>query len=149
MEYGMTGVNGVQRLLLQSHKEYTAGVESWSETVLGRDPLGNVSGVKERGRPSTVILWGYKGLYPVAVVENASVSAVTTALGLASGSSVTAGMLRSSCSPRIWRTSPGSLVVIQSTPRPIIARMSSSRSTVQTLTLMPRSWASATHSGCL
>ncbi len=81
MEYGMTGVNGVQRLLLQSHKEYTAGVESWSETVLGRDPLGNVSGVKERGRPSTVILWGYKGLYPVAVVENASVSAVTTALG--------------------------------------------------------------------
>ena len=36
---------------------------------------------RQRGRPSTVILWGYKGLYPVAVVENASVSAVTTALG--------------------------------------------------------------------
>lgn len=101
MEYGMVGVNGVQRLLLQSHKEYTAGVESWNETVLGRDPLGNVSGVKERGRPSTVILWGYKGLYPVAVVENASVSAVTTALGagvvsaMASASSPTTAQMNS------------------------------------------------------
>ena len=73
----------------------------------------------------------------------------TSALGSAFGSSSEALASLSSSEPRSLRAVRGSLVVMQSTPRSIIAFMSFSLFTVQTLTLIPRSCASFTHSGCL
>ena len=94
-EYGWYNVGGVQRLLPSRMSESTRGVENWSEEVLSRNALGNVEEMKERGKPSTVVLWSYGGLYPVAVVENAVSGDVSAALGqtfissLASASSPT------------------------------------------------------------
>ena len=98
-EYGWYSVGGVQRLLPSRVAESTKGVENWSEEVLSRNALGNVEEVKEHGKPSTVVLWSYGGLYPVAVVENAVSGDVSAALGqsfittLASASSPTAAQL--------------------------------------------------------
>ena len=62
-------------------KELTHGEESWREEVLSRDCVGNISEVKSTGKPRTVILWGWSGLYPIAVVENARLEDVTNSLG--------------------------------------------------------------------
>ena len=100
-EYGWYNVGGVQRLLPSRVSETARRVENWSEEVLSRNALGNVEEVKERGKPSTVVLWSYGGLYPVAVVENAVSGDVTAALGqnfissLASASSPTTVQLNS------------------------------------------------------
>ena len=68
-------------LLPSLHIEKTDGVESWRETIESRDRLGNVQSVKEKGRPETVIFWGYGGRYPVAIIENASYEDVYLYLG--------------------------------------------------------------------
>ena len=57
------------------------GTESWREEILNRDILGNPASIKEKGRPVTSVVWGYNGLYPVAVAEGASYSSLVTALG--------------------------------------------------------------------
>lgn len=75
-EYGM--FNG--RLMPARTIEYVGGVESWREEILSRDVLGNPASVKEKGRPVTSIVWSYNGLYPVAVVEGASLQSVLSAL---------------------------------------------------------------------
>ena len=67
--------------MVSARKEYTDGNLSWSETVQARDYMGNVSQIKERGKPVTSILWSYKGRYPVAILKNATASQMTNALG--------------------------------------------------------------------
>lgn len=68
-------------LLPSSRIEYVDGKEAWREDILSRDGHGNILQVKEKGRPNTVILWGYGGKYPVAVIENATLAEVSSALG--------------------------------------------------------------------
>ena len=80
-EYGWFTVDGQQRLLPSCHIEKTLGAESWRESVLSRDCTGNISSFKERGRPETVVIWSYAGLYPVAVIENATMAGVVAAMG--------------------------------------------------------------------
>ena len=80
-EYAWTAVDGVQRLLPSVHKENHLGTESWRETFLTRDCKGNISSVKEKGRPETVIIWSWSGRYPAAVIENSTMTAVASALG--------------------------------------------------------------------
>lgn len=80
-EYATFFINHEAYLLPKYRIEKTDGVESWRETVNRRDNLGNVQSVKEKGRPETVIFWGYGGRYPVAVIENASYSDVSLLLG--------------------------------------------------------------------
>ena len=74
VDYDWIDIKGNQYLLPKSHKEYTLGTESWSETILTRDCKGNISSFKEKGRPETIVLWSYNGRYPVAVIENLSMS---------------------------------------------------------------------------
>ena len=69
------------RLMPARTIEYVDGAESWREEILERDALGNPASVKEKGRPVTSVVWGYGGLYPVAVAEGAPYSAVVSALG--------------------------------------------------------------------
>lgn len=76
IEYDWTTINGKRVLLPSVHVEKTGGTESWRETVLSRNGLGNISSFKETGQPETVILWGYKGLLPVAVIRNATIEQV-------------------------------------------------------------------------
>ena len=57
-------------LLPQSHKEYYKGQECWHETVLSRDPQGNVTSIKEKGKPLTNIKWGHNGMYPVEIRQD-------------------------------------------------------------------------------
>ncbi|MBR0287184.1 MAG: RHS repeat protein, partial [Bacteroidales bacterium] len=76
-------INNHSYLLPSLRIEKTNGVESWRETIESRDKLGNVQSVKERGRPETVIFWGYGGRYPVAIIENASYEDVYLYLGRA------------------------------------------------------------------
>ncbi|MBO4264381.1 MAG: RHS repeat-associated core domain-containing protein [Bacteroidales bacterium] len=79
--FSLGGDAAAARLLPASHLEYTLGRESWREEVLSRDILGQVAALKERGKPGTVVLWSYGGLYPVAFIENAGMAAVQQALG--------------------------------------------------------------------
>ena len=102
LEYDWYSVNGISRLLSSRMVETAGGVENCrSEEVLSRNALGNVSEVKELGKPSTVVLWSYGGLYPVAVVENAVSEDVAAILGqsfitsLASAASPTSAQLSS------------------------------------------------------
>ncbi len=69
------------RLMPSATVEYVSGVESWREDILQRDVLGNPASIKEKGRPVTSVVWGYNGLYPVAVAEGVSYASVVTALG--------------------------------------------------------------------
>ena len=62
-------------------KELTHGEESWREEVMSRDFAGNISEVESKGKPRTVILWGWSGLYPIATIENARLEDVTNSLG--------------------------------------------------------------------
>lgn len=68
-------------LLPSAHIEYVDGKEAWREDILSRDTHGNIVQFKEKGKPNTVILWGYGGKYPVAAIENATLTEVTDALG--------------------------------------------------------------------
>lgn len=61
--------------------ESVNGTESWREEILNRDILGNPASIKEKGRPVTSVVWGYNGLFPVAVAEGASYSSLLTAMG--------------------------------------------------------------------
>ena len=79
--YDWVSIDGTSRLLPISHKEMTLGEESWSETVLSRDCKGNISSFKEKGHPETVVLWSYNGRYPVAVIENATISRIVAFMG--------------------------------------------------------------------
>lgn len=81
IEYGRTDVGGSFHSLPSAHKEFNLGEESWNETVLSRDCMGNISSFKEKGHPETVILWSYGGRYPVAVIENSTMSLVANFLG--------------------------------------------------------------------
>ena len=76
IEYGWVETGGSEHLLPIARIEKTGGGESWREDYLSRNQDGAVTSVKERGRPETVILWGYKNLLPVAILENASMSEV-------------------------------------------------------------------------
>ena len=71
-EYSWISVGGKTCLLPSSHIETTGGIESWRENILTRDSKGNITSFREKGHPETVILWGYGGLLPVAVITNAS-----------------------------------------------------------------------------
>ena len=74
--------NGSSLAILPSvHKESTCGIESWREAVLSRDHKGNITSFKEKGHPETVVLWGYDGSYPMAIIENATIETVTAAMG--------------------------------------------------------------------
>ena len=79
--YEWFNIGGQQYLLPSAHIEKNLGAESWRESVLSRDGKGNITSVKEKGGPQTVILWGYGRRLPVAVIENASISEVYEALG--------------------------------------------------------------------
>ena len=82
-EYSNYPIDHEPYLLPRRRIEKTDGIESWRETIESRDRLGNVQSVKEKGRPETVIFWGYGGRYPVAVIENASYDDVRLELGSA------------------------------------------------------------------
>ena len=73
-EYGEFPIGGRRILMPSVHRELCAGVESWSEEIRDRDSYGNAATVKETGRPETAILWGWNGLFPVTVSENASMA---------------------------------------------------------------------------
>ncbi len=75
-EYSWTNAGDDTCLLPSSHIETTGGIESWRENILTRDSKGNITSFKEKGQPETVILWGYGGLLPVAVITNASFAEV-------------------------------------------------------------------------
>ncbi len=62
--------------------EYTDEQESWREDYLKRDSRGNIVELKQKGSPNTVLLWGYEGKYPVAVIANATLSQVDSVLAL-------------------------------------------------------------------
>ncbi|MDY4482307.1 MAG: RHS repeat-associated core domain-containing protein [Candidatus Cryptobacteroides sp.] len=62
--------------------EYTDGQESWREDYLKRDSRGNIVELKQKGSPNTVVLWGYEGKYPVAVIANATLAQVDSVLAL-------------------------------------------------------------------
>ena len=79
--YDSYTINNHSYLLPSLRIEKTNGVENWRETIESRDRLGNVQSVKERGRPEAVIIWGYGGRYPVAVIENATYLDVSLMLG--------------------------------------------------------------------
>ena len=79
--YDWFEIKGSRYLLPSSHVEYHLGNESWREDVLSRDTNGNITSVKEKGQPETVILWGYSGRLPVAVIRNATLEQVQTAYG--------------------------------------------------------------------
>ena len=81
VNYGWFSIKGENYLLPSSHVEYHLGNESWREDVLSRDTNGNITSVKEKGQPETVILWGYSGRLPVAVIRNATLEQVQTAYG--------------------------------------------------------------------
>lgn len=81
IEYDYFTVNNIARLLPSSHKELTYGVESWKEQFKTRDCLGNISSLKETGKPETTIIWSWNGCHPAAVIENAGISDVTTSIG--------------------------------------------------------------------
>ena len=83
--YDWFDINGQQYLLPSSHIEYNLGVESWREDIISRGVKGNVTSIKEKGKPETVILWSYGGTLPVAYIQNASFAQVQAAMG---GSSV-------------------------------------------------------------
>ena len=68
-------------LLPSAHIEYVDGKEAWRKDILSRDSHGNILQFKEKGKPNTVILWGYGGKYPVAAVENATLEEATDAIG--------------------------------------------------------------------
>ena len=80
-EFDWFVIDGEQYLLPSAHVEYNFGEESWRETILTRDSKGNISSLKEKGQPQAVILWSYGGFLPVAVIHNASIEEVRTALG--------------------------------------------------------------------
>ena len=80
-EYSWITTGGQQHLLPSGRIEKNLGTESWRESVLSRDCMGNISSLKEKGRPETVVIWSYAGRYPVAVVENATAAAVSSAMG--------------------------------------------------------------------
>ena len=79
--YGWFDIDGQRYFLPSSHVEYNLGEECWREDVISRDAKGNITSLKEKGQPLTVILWGYKGQLPVAMIQNASISQVQTAMG--------------------------------------------------------------------
>ncbi|MBQ5996522.1 MAG: RHS repeat protein, partial [Bacteroidales bacterium] len=74
-------VNGVSRWLPSRLTESVDGVLSWSEEVLARDCMGNPTSMKEKGKPLTSVVWGYNGLFPVVIAQNASLADVITGLG--------------------------------------------------------------------
>ena len=80
-QYGWFSIDGTLRLLPSVHKETNLGTESWRETVLSRDCMGNISSFQEKGEPQTVVIWGYGGQYPVAIINNATMTSVTSAMG--------------------------------------------------------------------
>lgn len=80
-EYGWFSIDGTLRLLPSIHKESNLGTESWRETVLSRDCMGNISSFKQKGEPETVVIWSYNGRYPVAVIKNTTMASVTSAMG--------------------------------------------------------------------
>ncbi|MGN1210252.1 MAG: RHS repeat-associated core domain-containing protein, partial [Candidatus Cryptobacteroides sp.] len=74
-------IDGTNRLLPKSRTEFTDGVKSWEETILSRDCLGNISSIKETGKPLTSIIWSWSGRYPAAIVKNAGIEVVAAAVG--------------------------------------------------------------------
>lgn len=90
--FGWFEINGQQCLMPSSRVEYNLGVESWREDILSRDNRGNISSVKEKGQPETVVLWSYSGCLPVAVIRNASFIEVQNAIG---GADVLTGLTSS------------------------------------------------------
>ena len=61
--------------------EKTLGTESHRVTIHSRDVYGNIADYKETGSARTVVLWSYVGIHPVAVIENASLQDVVSAVG--------------------------------------------------------------------
>lgn len=62
--------SGVNSILQQKVKrERLNGLECWNEIVLSRDGYGNITALKERGKPLLQIQWGYDGLYPTSISE--------------------------------------------------------------------------------
>ena len=86
-------------LLPKTRKEYTDSTLSWTEEVVARDGKGNITDIRQRGKPETVLVWGYGGRYPVAVIENSTISAVSALL-----SGVGAPALLSMSTPELSET---------------------------------------------
>lgn len=81
LKYGWFLILGRQRLLPKLHREHNLGLESWKEEVISRDIKGNITSLKEKGHPQTVILWGYGADLPIAFIENATLNQVQSAFG--------------------------------------------------------------------
>lgn len=98
-EYDWFEINGQRYLLPSAHVEYNLGNETWREDVLSRDFKGNIASSKEKGSPQTVIIWGYGGSLPVAVIQNATFSQVESAIG---GQPVIAGLAAAGVPPATY-----------------------------------------------
>lgn len=71
--------SGISSKLQQKAKrERLNGLERWNETVLSRDEYGNITAIKERGKPLMQIQWGYNGLYPTSITEGSGSPALTS-----------------------------------------------------------------------
>ena len=81
VEYSWFNVDGQPHLMPSGRIEKVLGTESWRESVLSRDCMGNISMFKEKGHPQTVVIWGYSGRYPVALIENSDMEEVVAAIG--------------------------------------------------------------------
>lgn len=81
IQYGMFQVQKLLHtynvLYPRRHIEYYLGAECWSEAFLSRDGHGNVTSVKEKGKPLTAIAWDPSGLYPTSITQDTLVSRYT------------------------------------------------------------------------
>lgn len=83
-KYGYVPIAGSTLLKMRKPVEKVAvldGVVTSEAAILEYDQFGNPVHITQTGYPSTCYIWGYMGMYPVAVIENATYSEVRSALG--------------------------------------------------------------------
>lgn len=77
-EYDHFVSGAVSHLQPKSRRELLNGNVCWEETVLSRDEMGNITSVKERGKPIKHITWSYGGMYPVSITEGSGTIQLST-----------------------------------------------------------------------
>lgn len=69
---------GITHLQPSMIREMRNGLESWREEILSRDDYGNVTSLKERGKPKMFVSWGYDGMYPVSITQGEGTTTLTS-----------------------------------------------------------------------
>ncbi|MFC3197319.1 hypothetical protein ACFOET_06820 [Parapedobacter deserti] len=107
---------------------YENSVRNLTE-FLRYDNYGNPLEIKERDQTTTTLLWGYRGLYPIAKIENATYSGVVAVLGQTlvnslSTASLTDDMVRNMISTLRNHPSMTSAMVSTYTYKPLVGMTS-------------------------